>query len=142
MHRGGDQAKSRRCVARGASAWSHVEQLSKDSRSAAVVHTVTCYVGQCFFFQAEDGIRDYKVTGVQTCALPISIEINENVAATDQVHVRKWRIIKEVLARENDGAAQALGDAVAAIFFGEEAAERSEERRVGKECRSRWSPYH
>src|SRR5688500_19379445 len=25
----------------------------------------------CFFFQAEDGIRDYKVTGVQTCALPI-----------------------------------------------------------------------
>src|SRR5256885_3632122 len=28
----------------------------------------TCIV---FFFQAEDGIRDYKVTGVQTCALPI-----------------------------------------------------------------------
>ena len=25
----------------------------------------------CFFFQAEDGIRDYDVTGVQTCALPI-----------------------------------------------------------------------
>src|SRR2546426_7095509 len=30
--------------------------------------TVFCFV---FFFQAEDGIRDYKVTGVQTCALPI-----------------------------------------------------------------------
>src|SRR5256885_9657225 len=28
-----------------------------------------------FFFQAEDGIRDYKVTGVQTCALPISIDV-------------------------------------------------------------------
>src|SRR5256885_3889819 len=28
----------------------------------------------CFFFQAEDGIRDYKVTGVQTCALPISLK--------------------------------------------------------------------
>src|SRR5256885_9917482 len=27
-----------------------------------------------FFFQAEDGIRDYKVTGVQTCALPISLD--------------------------------------------------------------------
>src|SRR5256885_4229577 len=26
-----------------------------------------------FFFQAEDGIRDYKVTGVQTCALPILV---------------------------------------------------------------------
>src|SRR2546426_12560124 len=31
---------------------------------------IVCYV--FFFFQAEDGIRDYKVTGVQTCALPIS----------------------------------------------------------------------
>src|SRR5256885_10198182 len=30
-----------------------------------------CSIG-FFFFQAEDGIRDYKVTGVQTCALPIS----------------------------------------------------------------------
>src|SRR5205807_3321134 len=30
------------------------------------------YTSHCFFFQAEDGIRDYKVTGVQTCALPIS----------------------------------------------------------------------
>src|SRR6266850_8617450 len=30
-------------------------------------------MGCFFFFQAEDGIRDYKVTGVQTCALPISI---------------------------------------------------------------------
>src|SRR5256885_3940488 len=28
-----------------------------------------------FFFQAEDGIRDYKVTGVQTCALPISLRV-------------------------------------------------------------------
>src|SRR5690606_41012413 len=27
--------------------------------------------GACFFFQAEDGIRDFHVTGVQTCALPI-----------------------------------------------------------------------
>src|SRR5256885_13113853 len=29
-----------------------------------------------FFFQAEDGIRDYKVTGVQTCALPISLHLS------------------------------------------------------------------
>src|SRR5690606_41130352 len=28
-------------------------------------------LGSCFFFQAEDGIRDFHVTGVQTCALPI-----------------------------------------------------------------------
>src|SRR5256885_10797990 len=40
----------------------------------------SCALGQCaenrfFFFQAEDGIRDYKVTGVQTCALPISSDM-------------------------------------------------------------------
>ena len=33
-----------------------------------------------FFFQAEDGIRDYKVTGVQTCALPISWVAADNEA--------------------------------------------------------------
>src|SRR5256885_9234356 len=33
-----------------------------------IVHSISVI----FFFQAEDGIRDYKVTGVQTCALPIS----------------------------------------------------------------------
>ena len=32
-----------------------------------------------FFFQAEDGIRDYDVTGVQTCALPISLPTKEIV---------------------------------------------------------------
>src|SRR5256885_14459579 len=35
-----------------------------------------------FFFQAEDGIRDYKVTGVQTCALPISSSVAENCACS------------------------------------------------------------
>src|SRR5256885_11667626 len=33
-----------------------------------------CSICTFFFFQAEDGIRDYKVTGVQTCALPISAD--------------------------------------------------------------------
>src|SRR5256885_2449654 len=40
-----------------------------------------------FFFQAEDGIRDYKVTGVQTCALPIfpgDGEIIEGIASVDE----------------------------------------------------------
>src|SRR5256885_6400555 len=36
-----------------------------------------------FFFQAEDGIRDYKVTGVQTCALPISVSIGVSGQADD-----------------------------------------------------------
>src|SRR5690606_40082329 len=33
--------------------------------------SVLCYFGAFLFFQAEDGIRDFHVTGVQTCALPI-----------------------------------------------------------------------
>src|SRR5215467_8560529 len=41
-----------------------------------------------FFFQAEDGIRDYKVTGVQTCALPISGGLRDPVS---------WRHVPEPL---------------------------------------------
>src|SRR2546426_291267 len=37
-------------------------------------HALNLYGHSVFFFKAEDGIRDYKVTGVQTCALPISVE--------------------------------------------------------------------
>src|SRR5215467_15378822 len=74
-----------------------------------------------FFFQAEDGIRDYKVTGVQTCALPIWPKITVNTTI-----VRTGRII-----------AQATPITVCLYRTA-----RSEERRVGKECRSRWSPYH
>src|SRR5256885_9499191 len=40
-------------------------------RSIHFVSIITCPALSFFFFQAEDGIRDYKVTGVQTCALPI-----------------------------------------------------------------------
>src|SRR5256885_4946842 len=36
---------------------------------------ITGYSWYSFFFQAEDGIRDYKVTGVQTCALPIYLSL-------------------------------------------------------------------
>ena len=45
-----------------------------------------------FFFQAEDGIRDYKVTGVQTCALPISGNKQykkRGAAATRDLHFKK-----------------------------------------------------
>src|SRR5438132_2209726 len=75
-----------------------------------------------FFFQAEDGIRDHCVTGVQTCALPIlcrpgPVPGQERGSQPDRDRAgltgagwrpRPWRA-------------------------------RSEERRVGKECRSRWS---
>src|SRR2546426_3906229 len=37
------------------------------------MYIISSYILFFFFFQAEDGIRDYKVTGVQTCALPIFV---------------------------------------------------------------------
>src|SRR2546426_8742682 len=56
-----------------------------------------------FFFQAEDGIRDYKVTGVQTCALPIctrsssSREYLHRVADQDHLIVRAKAMVHRVL---------------------------------------------
>src|SRR5256885_5673876 len=44
-----------------------------------------------FFFQAEDGIRDYKVTGVQTCALPISVFAGRDVEAVVIIESRAGR---------------------------------------------------
>src|SRR5436189_1754170 len=76
-----------------------------------------------FFFQAEDGIRDTSVTGVQTCALPIS---------TVRVGTAGW-------ARNWGSCANAASSAWTRC---NKSRSRSEERRVGKECRSRWSPYH
>src|SRR2546423_7386018 len=81
-----------------------------------------------FFFQAEDGIRDKLVTGVQTCALPIS-RPDLPLDGADPV---------EPDCRRDLGA---RGDRRRVPVAGHHDA-RSEERRVGKECRSRWSPYH
>src|SRR5258707_8417836 len=84
-----------------------------------------------FFFQAEDGIRDIGVTGVQTCALPIS---------------RRWQaqLTTYVEYAVLGFAAQVLRYASLPhhVCRGQAEEQRSEERRVGKECRSRWSPYH
>src|SRR2546429_4499045 len=75
-------------------------------------------VAWVFFFQAEDGIRDVAVTGVQTCALPILLTRKRHALS---FHARP-RGPQALLRHPARG--------------------RSEERRVGKECRSRWSPYH
>src|SRR5690606_23775886 len=49
----------------------------------------------CFFFQAEDGIRDFHVTGVQTCALPISVrEALRRLAAQRAVEPMKSRSMR------------------------------------------------
>src|SRR2546425_8738994 len=86
-----------------------------------------------FFFQAEDGIRDKLVTGVQTCALPISQGRADPRAVRQAVRVRQ----PDVPARPGQSRAHAGPLRATALEL-----RRSEERRVGKECRSRWSPYH
>src|SRR3712207_8262904 len=87
-----------------------------------------------FFFQAEDGIRDIGVTGVQTCALPIL-----HGHHLRQVDRERRSLVR--LAGDPHVTARLLDDAVD-HRQPEAGALRSEERRVGKECRSRWSPYH
>src|SRR5207302_7170174 len=98
-----------------------------------------CYV--FFFFQAEDGIRDFHVTGVQTCALPISPVLNfYNREATFAGGVR---VAARDLDPTPDGRATLItGDGPGAdpANFGDPSRVRSEERRVGKERRARWSP--
>src|SRR5205809_3522815 len=94
-----------------------------------------------FFFQAEDGIRDVAVTGVQTCALPIlnldpdtplppppkKVEVEDGLPEASALRA-------SALARRPD--LRALANRIAA----DEASLRSEERRVGKEWRCRGSP--
>src|SRR2546429_3411721 len=50
-----------------------VRRKGKQSPCAGWSWWLLCWL--CFFFQAEDGIRDVAVTGVQTCALPISVRL-------------------------------------------------------------------
>src|SRR5438874_13811197 len=81
-----------------------------------------CLVEAIFFFQAEDGIRDLYVTGVQTCALPIYLFRVR--------HGSGFSFFLKSIPTADDSFLVALQN------------DRSEERRVGKECRSRWLPDH
>src|SRR2546422_10635915 len=130
-----------------------------------------------FFFQAEDGIRDVAVTGVQTCALPISElarqprrsdrcgRAHSTGGRTGRSAVRPARGVVVVCHRcvadgrplnrahsvvimEARGLARAdrcsSAVEIKSLMYPnlKGLGMRSEERRVGKECRSRWSPYH
>src|SRR2546422_3818097 len=93
-----------------------------------------------FFFQAEDGIRDVAVTGVQTCALPISHQVAPDAQQQGAVEREVDGVRDHALPCL--GADQELGVARSGRIEKAPLEPRSEERRVGKECRSRWSPYH
>src|SRR5437773_8809384 len=82
-----------------------------------------------FFFQAEDGIRDRDVTGVQTCALPIS----SSGVARFLRRTPKSAVIPHQRAKTIAASCGWLPMSLQA-----DRQERSEERRVGKECRCRW----
>src|SRR5207249_9184004 len=99
-------------------------------------------------FQAEDGIRDRNVTGVQTCALPISITIPWGVLAYKIWHGNKpidEDLKEEIWIRSTfaslvfvvAGVVVAVLDYMTIKFLG--LPTRSEERRVGKECGCRRS---
>src|SRR5205807_4633505 len=57
-----------------------------------------------FFFQAEDGIRDYKVTGVQTCALPISWAGQRDNFYDPKMHGVDWTAVRKTYAPLIEGA--------------------------------------
>src|SRR5260221_9437858 len=93
-----------------------------------------------FFFQAEDGIRDHCVTGVQTCALPILVAQTLLPARDNKEQIATLEVLIGMPALHNLIREDKTAQILSVIQTG--AQHRSEERRVGKECRSRWSPYH
>src|SRR3712207_6899011 len=97
-----------------------------------------------FFFQAEDGIRDIGVTGVQTCALPICRVARHLGRRTSHARLNhKLRgCVKSRSARfEATRHGMDHGDGAPGLAAGGGRL-RSEERRVGKEWRSWGSPYY
>src|SRR5690606_39858925 len=95
-----------------------------------------------FFFQAEDGIRDFHVTGVQTCALPIFSTISENKPHARVVLLKGFTPEGfEFYTNYHSHKGSELNENPnSALTFFYDALERqirirSEERRVGKESR-------
>ena len=119
----------------------------------AVTHVrcISCVI----FFQAEDGIRDKLVTGVQTCALPIYdikretqqtwesqlgkivVEDNNQTNKVNFYTAMYHSMLAPNLYQDVDGKYRGMD-----LKIHETNDFRSEERRVGKECRSRWAPDH
>src|SRR5436309_11051192 len=99
-----------------------------------------------FFFQAEDDIRDFHVTGVQTCALPISPQA-DNYASRRALEKAGFTLLEE-RQLDSDDPSDAGPSAIytlartfvnsAGLPVWRLTLKRSEERRVGKECRIRW----
>src|SRR5437867_13218440 len=88
-----------------------------------------------FFFQAEDGIRDRTVTGVQTCALPIFARaLDEVCASAEQAEADARELLIAVVDLLAERAEEKFFQRLREEAVGSSL--RSEERRVGKEWRS------
>src|SRR5207253_3610379 len=100
-----------------------------------------------------DGIRDGHVTGVQTCALPICYDmlgltdnpppfakyyakLSDQIVSAASAYIEDVRNASEARGRQPEASREAQGRQPKASKVGR----RSEERRVGKECRARGSP--
>src|SRR5205807_5267028 len=94
-----------------------------------------------FFFQAEDGIRDYKVTGVQTCALPIFVYklLSDRAYMLEQQARFNWKPGEglDIPRVEMPPVGMPRPEEFTLLRTISGHSGRSEERRVGKECRSR-----
>src|SRR5438132_7867662 len=117
------------------------ETYSRDIRSQPRLVDIYDHV---FFFQAEDGIRDHCVTGVQTCALPISSspkpsELGKARGNTERFRNTTFRLWKCPQCQ----TIYSLDPVDFRDIYADYPLQkrRSEERRVGKECRCRWSAY-
>src|SRR5947209_10554330 len=96
-----------------------------------------------FFFQAEDGIRDIGVTGVQTCALPISrVVFSASHASEIARSSGRIALTPSTGTSSNEQPSSSTRRSILRIHLREPPSRRSEERRVGKECRSRWAARH
>src|SRR5207245_8161846 len=101
-----------------------------------------------------DGIRDATVTGVQTCALPISFgqraalepldELKDDLAAVqnrNRQQVQKAERQRDEHQETHERGDPGLGGVSREFGDGERTAQRSEERRVGKEWKCGWCAY-
>src|SRR5690606_40182381 len=96
-----------------------------------------------FFFQAEDGIRDFHVTGVQTCALPIFILAACNSNEVARLQQENDSLRSELTSGRNVlvGIKDVKGLLDSIDMSRNALRSRSEERRVGKGSGSRWRRY-
>src|SRR5206468_6928832 len=101
------------------------------------------------FFQAEDGIRDLIVTGVQTCALPIcepgTVTTGTPIQRASQVVVPPlYGMLSSAMSTASNQRRYSCSEAYGTQVIRPRetpGTARSEERRVGKECRSGREPY-